>query len=141
MADAAPGLAADLLAIHNLKARYCAAADLAATDADGARAMFAGIFTADFRGDYGAGALDGPNAITEFLCTAIAGNSEWMLHMLHTPDIRIDGDTAEAVWTVMAVMQRRAGGTRDTVLGRYADSLRRTAHGWRIARLRFIRVG
>lgn len=141
MTDAAEhGLAVDLLAIHNLKARYCAAADLAATDPDGARTMFASVFTADFRGDYGFGALDGPEAITDFLCTAIAGNSEWMLHMVHTPDIRIDGDAAEAVWTVMAVMQRRAGGARDTVLGRYADTLRRTAEGWRIARLRFIRV-
>ncbi|MBS3962387.1 MAG: nuclear transport factor 2 family protein [Sandarakinorhabdus sp.] len=134
------GLAEDLLAIQNVKARYCAAADLAAADPAGARAMFATIFTADFRGDYGVGPLAGPEAIVDFLCAGIASSSEWMLHMIHTPDIRIEGDSAEAIWTVMAVMQRRNGGPRDTVLGRYADTMHRTPDGWRIARLRFSRV-
>ncbi|MFD2430197.1 hypothetical protein ACFSUK_22940 [Sphingobium scionense] len=45
--------AGQAMAIANLKARYCAAADLAAQAPDRARALFADIFTDDFVGDYG----------------------------------------------------------------------------------------
>lgn len=133
-------LATDVLAIQNLKARYCAGADLAATNADAARQVLRSVFTADFRGDYGFGPLEGPDAIIEFLCTQIAASSEWLIHMLHSPQIVIDGAGATGDWTVMAMMKRREGGARDTVLGRYSDVLRRTDDGWRIARLTFSRL-
>ncbi len=129
----------DALDLANLKARYCAAADMAATDQAAARALFAGIFTDDFVGDYGF-PLDGPQAIIDFMCTAIAGNSEWMVHMLHSPSIIINGDSATGDWTVMAHMKRREGGAIDVVLGRYSDEFRRTPGGWRIAKITFERI-
>ena len=129
----------DALAIANLKARYCAAADRAATDQAAARALFETVFAEDFVGDYGF-PLEGPQAIIDFMCTAIAGNSEWMVHMLHSPSIEISGDAATGDWTVMAHMKRREGGQVDTVLGRYADEFRRTANGWRIAKITFGRI-
>ena len=129
----------DALAIANLKARYCAAADLSATDQAGARVLFDGIFADDFVGDYGF-PLNGPQAIIDFMCTAIAGNSEWMVHMLHSPSIEIDGDRAIGAWTVMGHMKRREGGQIDVVLGRYSDEFVRTATGWQIAKIRFERV-
>jgi hypothetical protein len=62
-----------------------------------------------------------------------------MAHMLHTPRIMVDGDTATGDWTVMAHMKRREGGAIDTVLGRYSDELRRAPDGWRIAKVTFTR--
>lgn len=134
------GLADQALAIANLKADYCAAADLAAQDPAQARARFAGIFAADFIGDYGMAPMVGAQAITDFLCTAIAGNSAWMLHMLHSPRIVIDGDQATGDWTVLVTMKRRESGAVDTVMGRYSDIFRRTPAGWRIARVTFARL-
>ncbi|RZM33215.1 MAG: nuclear transport factor 2 family protein [Sphingomonas sp.] len=127
------------LAIANLKARYCRAADTAAEDVVVARAMFADIFTADFVGDYGYGLLHGPAAITDFLCDAIAGGSVWMIHMLHSPRIDIDGDSATGEWVVTAQSRRRETGEISLVLGRYADVFQHGEDGWRIARITFSR--
>lgn len=132
-------VAVQALAIANLKARYCRAADTAADDVDAARAMFASLFTADFVGDYGYGLLHGPAAITDFLCDAIAGGSVWMIHMLHSPRIEVDGDRATGEWVVTAQSKRRETGELSVVLGRYSDVFRRDADGWRIARITFTR--
>jgi hypothetical protein len=129
----------DALAIGNLKAEYCRAADQAARDPRAARLIFASIFTPDFVGDYGYGPVRGPAAAADFLCDAIAGGSEWMIHMLHSPRIAIEGDDATGEWTVMAHSCRRESGEIAVVLGRYSDSFRRTAECWRIARIGFWR--
>jgi hypothetical protein len=128
------------LAIANLKARYCAAADLSASDQDQARCLLADIFADDFVGDYGAGLLEGPQAIIDFLCTAISANSEWMIHMLHSPCIEINGNCATGDWTVLGYMKRRATGVIDTVMGRYSDIFRLTPQGWRISHVTFTRL-
>ena len=127
------------LAIANLKARYCRAADTASDDVDAARAMFADIFTEDFVGDYGYGPLIGPGAIIDFLCDAIARGSLWMIHMLHSPRIEIDGAQATGDWTVLAHSRRRGSDELSVVLGRYSDVFRLTPDGWRIARITFWR--
>jgi ketosteroid isomerase-like protein len=129
----------DALRIANLKALYCATADMSASNPEAARAQFADIFTEDFVGDYGGDPLIGPQAITDFLCTAIAGNSEWMIHMLSSPRIIVAGDTAAGDWTVLVHSRRRETGAMMEVIGRYADEFRRTADGWRIAKVRFDR--
>jgi hypothetical protein len=133
------GPADEALAIQNLKARYCAAADLAATDPEQARRQLAALFTEDFRGDYGAGPLIGAAAIIDFLCTAIAASSEWMIHMLHSPRIEVNGDEATGDWTVLVHSRRRESGQVETVIGRYSDMLLRTPDGWRIAGVTFTR--
>lgn len=134
------GPADQALAIANLKARYCAAADLSASDPDQARRLLADIFADDFVGDYGMGLLHGAQAITDFLCTAIGGNSVWMIHMLHSPCIMIDGYRATGDWTVQGQMKRRATGAIDAVVGRYSDMFRLTPDGWRIAQVTFTRL-
>ena len=133
------GVAEHALAIANLKARYCAAADISATDPETARAQFADIFTDDFVGDYGLAPLIGAQAITDFLCTAIAANSKWMIHMLSSPCIAVDGDTATGDWAVLVHSKRCETGAMMEVIGRYSDEFRRTAEGWRIAKVRFDR--
>lgn len=129
----------DALAIANLKAVYCLAADTATTDRDAAKAMFDGLFTDDFVGDYGFGMLEGEHALVEFLIEAIAGGSEWMIHALGSPLIRVDGDTATGDWTIQVESRRRGAEGRMAVCGRYSDVFRKTSQGWRIARIAFQR--
>jgi hypothetical protein len=128
----------DALAIANLKARYCRAADTAAGDPDAARAAFEEILTPDFAGDYGYGPVLGTAAI-DFLCNAIAAGSLWMIHMVHSPHIEIDGDSATGEWTLAAHACRTGSGELSLVIGRYSDSFRRTPEGWRIAKIAFWR--
>ena len=117
-------LADDFVAIQNVKARYCYAVDRLAEDPEAARKVLSDVFLPDAVGHYGVDPLHGADALTDFLCVAIAGNSEC--------------DTANAGWTVMVHLKRR-GGPVDILLGRYTDSFRRTAEGWRIASVRFER--
>jgi hypothetical protein len=129
----------DAFAIANLKARYCLAADTSCSDEAGARALFDGVFAADFVGDYGYGTINGASAIIDFMCGAIAKGSEWMIHALGSPRIAVAGDSAEAHWTITVHSRRRNGEGMMTVLGRYADRLVRTPDGWRIAGITFTR--
>ena len=131
-------LADDFVAIQNVKARYCHAIDRLAEDVEAARKVLRGVFLPDVVGDYGAGPLQGADALTDFLCVAIAANSEWRVHMIHTPLIEVEGDAATGGWTVM-VHLKRPNGPVEIILGRYADSFRRTPEGWRIAGVRFQR--
>ena len=130
----------DALEIANVKARYCAASDKSPVDAAAALEGFRAVFTPDVIGDYGFRVFNGFDELTGFMTTAVAGNSEWMLHMLHTPCIVVDGDRATGDWTVMSQMKRREGGQIDTVLGRYSDEFTRTEDGWKISRVGFARL-
>lgn len=127
------------LEIANLKARYCAAADLSASDEKTAREQFSQIFAHDFVGNYGMEPLIGASAITDFLCTAIGGSSQWMVHMLSSPLITVKGDAATGDWTVLVHSRRRESGAAMEVIGRYSDEFRRTPEGWRITKVRFSR--
>lgn len=132
---------ADALAIANAKAAYCAAADRAAGDPDAARVSLLDLLLPEATADYGAGTISGAMGIADFLCTAIAGNSAWMLHMLHSPRIEPAGDAAQGNWTVMVHACRRGGGQIDQIIGRYETRFARAAAGWRIAHVRFARLG
>lgn len=124
--------------IQNLKARYCASADHSPEDREEARHRLLALFAPDVTADYGFGEMAGGEALATFLTDAIAGGSEWIVHNLHSPQIEIAGDTAEAQWTVNVRMKRRDG-TQEFVFGRYFDAFKRTVDGWRIARVRFQR--
>lgn len=130
----------DALEIANVKARYCEASDKSPVDPAAALAGFREVFTDDVVGDYGFRVFDGFDDLTGFMTTVVAGSSDWMLHMVHTPRIMIDGDRATGDWTVMSQMKRSDGGQIDTVIGRYADEFRRTGDGWKICGLRFERL-
>jgi hypothetical protein len=130
----------DVVEIANVKARYCTASDKSPSDTAAALAGFREVFIDDVVGDYGFRVFNGFEELTGFMTTAVAGNSEWMLHMLHTPNITVDGDRATGSWTVSSQMKRRDGGQIDTVLGRYSDEFIRTAEGWKISRVGFERL-
>lgn len=129
----------DALAIANLKAGYCRAADLSTTDPDGARAAFEDLFTDDFVGDYGFKMLHGRHEITEFMIQAIGGGSEWMIHALGSPSIHVAGDKASGDWTIAVDSRRREGQGLMRVVGRYSDTFRKMPDGWRIATIKFDR--
>lgn len=129
----------DALAIANLKAAYCRAADMAPQYPDAARSMFSGLFTEDFIGDYGFKVMHGEREIAEFMIEAVGGGSEWMIHALGSPSIRVDGETALAGWTITVDSRRRDGGGLMRIVGRYSDAFRKSADGWRIASIAFER--
>jgi len=128
----------DFVAIQNLKAGYCAAVDALTQDKASAAEAFRAIFLPDVIADYGFDPITGADALAEFLCNAIAGNSEWRVHMIHSPMIAVAGDGATGDWTV-TVHLKRLDGPVDVLLGRYSDTFERTSQGWRIARVRFLR--
>lgn len=129
----------DALEIANLKALYCLAADTSCHDQAGALAMFDGLFTEDFVGDYGFKVMHGEAEIAAFMIQAIGGGSEWMVHSLGSPRIVVDGDAATGDWTISVESRRKEGAGLMSVVGRYSDTFRRTADGWRIASIRFER--
>lgn len=129
----------DALAIANLKARYCLAADTSSSDAAAARAMFDGLFTADFVGDYGFRMLNGEKEIVNFMIEAIGGGSEWMIHALGSPSIRVDGETAAGDWTVHVDSRRRNNQGLMRVVGRYSDTFRKSGGKWQFASIKFDR--
>ena len=126
-------------AIQNVKARYCAAADAIPDDVEAARAQFAGLFTPDVTADYGIDPIVGPDALVEFLTTAIAAGSDWMIHMIGSPLIEVDGDRATGSWALAVHSRRKATGERDLYVGRYADAFRKVGGEWKIASVAFIR--
>lgn len=132
-------MSADALAIANLKARYCRAADTSCSDQAEALAMFDGLFTDDFVGDYGFKVMHGQAEIAAFMIQAIGGGSEWMVHCLGSPLIAVEGDSATGDWTIQVESRRKEGAGLMSVVGRYADTFRRTNDGWRIASIRFER--
>lgn len=125
--------------IANLKARYCLASDMCTHDEPAAREIFATLFTDDFTGDYGMVEFANSAALGDFMAQAIGGGSEWMVHMLHSPLIQINGTEATGDWTVSATSKKRADGELQQILGRYSDKFRLTDKGWRISRITFNR--
>lgn len=128
----------DWLAIQNVKARYCRAADLLPVDPAGARAGLEAVFTGDATADYGHGLLGGRAAIVDFLLDQLSTTRAWLWHAIHTPLIEPQGNEARACWTIVAMMRETADGPIETAFGRYEDMLRRGADGWRIASMRWI---
>jgi hypothetical protein len=128
----------DALEIANLKARYCAAGDSAPHDPDGATAGLRACFVPDATADYGFIQFDDPEKLIGFMNTAVGGGSEWMIHMLGSPNIVVAGDTATGDWTI-AVHSKRKDGEQMLIVGRYADCFVRTADGWKISHIKFSR--
>src|SRR5882757_5029161 len=93
----------DIVALQSMKAIYCETVDDCARNARDAAARFNELFTEDVRADYGMGALDGRNAVVEFLVGAIGAIN------------------AVGRWTIMARLKRKGSTVPDTLYGRYQD--------------------
>jgi hypothetical protein len=131
----------DVVQLQTLKAIYCEAVDDCVNDGGGAAARLRELFTEDATGDYGTGVLRGRDALIEFLVNSIKSSSDSAWHAIHSPRIEIDGDTGVGRWTIMVRRKARGSSEFETIIGRYLDEFRRTANGWRIRGVRFIRQG
>lgn len=127
----------DILEIQMVKARYCQTADALPQKGEAAALGFNDIFTADVVADYGLGRLEGREAVVHFLLNEAACDQAWMWHGIHSPQVDVQGDTANASWTIIARMKPKASAEMQTVIGRYFDQFHRTSEGWRISTVRF----
>jgi hypothetical protein len=87
---------ADVLAIQNVKAGYCQAADMFPTDSAAAATLLEQVFLPRARADYGKGIIEGRDDIIHFLVNQVGIAHDWVYHSFHTPNINVDGDTALA---------------------------------------------
>jgi len=93
------------------------------------------VFAVDATCDFGAGPVQGRDAVRELLRHTLehGGPSQ---HLLANHVVVVEDDTARCVCQVRAFSAgagQKAGRTYE-LFGEYRDELRRTAHGWRIAR-------
>ncbi len=123
----------DWLAICNLKAAYCRLLD--AKD----WAEWRQLFTEDVHVDTsGSG---GP--ITDDLETYATGTAKSLegaatSHQVHSPEIMVNGDTAEATWAMQDRVVWEGRGL--TGYGHYREKYVRTADGWKIRSLILTRL-
>ena len=121
----------DLEAIRDLFVEYGRALDAGELEA------FAALFTEDGHLQLGPlGSASGRSAIVALMAKAIDGLVGSSFHIISSPTIRLDADTAtsEVMWTV--IHRQPDGSPRLTMTGRHRDELVRTVDGWRIARRR-----
>jgi len=120
---------ADVLAIHQLTARYCDMVNRRAYDEIGT------VFTPDGVWAPPTGEHVGHAAIVEAYGTTI---DPWdlLVQTATNPQVQVDGDTATARWYVQE-FGRDAEGNSLTIVGTYDDRAARTADGWRFTERRF----
>jgi hypothetical protein len=129
------------VAIGEVKARYCRMLDT--KDWEG----YADVFTEDFELDTsaagGPGVIRGREAALRMIRSSV-GEAR-TAHQVHSPEIRLDGDTAHVIW---AMQDRVVWGARrpapnmlgHTGYGHYHERYVRTNGKWRIAAQRLTRL-
>ena len=129
------GALLDYLAICELKARYCRLLDTKQWDA------WAELFTEDYELDVsqetGQPPIQGRTEAVALVRSFI--DQVTTVHQVHSPEITITGDRAQAIWA----MQDRVlfpEGKSMTGYGHYTEQLVRQAGIWKIARLTLSRL-
>ena len=126
---------ADWLAICEVKARYCRCLDT--KDWTGYAALFSDDFVLDTTGSGGTRTV-GRDASVAMVRSSI-DEQTITTHHVHSPEIRIDGDEATAIWA----MQDRniwPDGRNLLGFGHYHERYRRENGEWRIAESRLTRL-
>ena len=125
----------DRIAICELKARYCRYLDTKQWDA------WTGLFAEDLVLD--TSEAGGPPAITgrDEAVALVRGSIETArtAHQVHTPEITIDGDTAQGVWAMQDLVVF-ADGTKLTGYGHYSETYVKRDDAWRIATSKLTRL-
>jgi ketosteroid isomerase-like protein len=127
----------DYIAIVNLASKYAHALD--ECDWDGLEACFTSDAVVEFTAN--PEPLRGQKAIVEFIRT---GRTRFDVtqHVIGTPSVQVDGDTAQASFYVVAQhVASRDGHARTCLVGvRYDDVVQRIEEGWRLAHRRTRRL-
>lgn len=130
-------MSTDLDQIHQLKARYFRALDQ--KDWPLLREVFVDDVDIDTTDDAGeTGRFADADSFLAML-QAVLGEATTMHHG-HMPEITIDGDTATGVWSMEDRIWFGPGGPKLWGSGWYEETYRRTADGWRIARMKLRRL-
>jgi hypothetical protein len=125
----------DRVAICELKARYCRFLDTKQWDA------WSALFVEDLVLD--TSEAGGPAAVTgrDEAVAGVRANIETAstAHQVHTPEIRIEGDTATGIW---AMQDRVIFGTGAalTGYGHYTETYAKSDGAWRIATIKLTRL-
>jgi len=121
----------DLLEIHQLFVDYGLALDAGDFDA------YAALFAEDGEVLLGPlGRAKGRDEIKAFMTQALGGQAGSSFHIISSPQVRLDGDTAtsQVMWSV--VTRDSSGQASLTMIGRHRDDLVRERGRWRFARRR-----
>lgn len=124
------GAVADELAIRDLVARFTDTVNRRASGALGA------LFVPD--GEWivpGVPPTRGPDAVSALL-EQLLGGFGFLVQLVHSGNVRIDGDRASARWYLSEVA-RDESNQGWSFIGTYHDQLVRTADGWRFASRQF----
>ena len=130
------------IAISQVKARYCRALDTKDW------AAYAEVFTDDFELDTSAAGGPPPSRGREAAIRMIRAAVETArtVHQVHSPEIRLDGDTAYVIWAMQDRVawgpdrKFEAGLTGHTGYGHYHERYVRKDGRWRIASQRLTRL-
>jgi SnoaL-like domain len=125
----------DLASIKKLKADYCFFADIWRGPNDRAE-RFGELFTADAQWTAGGRTCIGPASIAAELKTFPENlGIETALHFAVNPRIDIHGDTASGTWHFLLSLILRGRREPQWMCGMYFEEYRRTANGWKFARV------
>ncbi len=130
------------IAISQVKARYCRLLDT--KDWEG----FADLFTEDFELDTspagGPPPIRGRDAVIGMIRASL--DSARTVHQVHSPEVRLEGDTAHVIWAMQdrvvwdAERAARLGFESLTGFGHYHERYVRQDGRWRIAAQRLTRL-
>ncbi len=125
---------ADWLAITNVKARYCRLLDT--KDWAGFAAVFADDVVIDTTGS-GGPRLEGRDVAVAYIRASL--EQAVTLHHVHSPEIAIDGDGAQAIWAMQDRLKWPNGRVLDAA-GHYHERYARVDGAWRITESRLTRL-
>jgi uncharacterized protein (TIGR02246 family) len=129
------------VAISQVKARYCRTLDTKDW------AGYADVFTEDLVMDMsqaGGAMISGRDAAMRMVRGAV--EAAYTAHQVHSPEIKLDGDTADVVWAMQdrvvwgAERARQLGYAGHTGYGHYHEKYVRKDGRWRIASQRLTRL-
>jgi uncharacterized protein (TIGR02246 family) len=121
----------DIAEIHQLFVDYGLALDAGDFDA------YAALFADDGELLLGpVGRAKGRDNIKEMMSGTLGGRAGTSFHIISSPQVRLDGDTAtsQVMWSVVTADE--SGRASLTAIGRHLDDLVRERGCWRIARRR-----
>jgi hypothetical protein len=128
----------DILEIQALKAQFFEVIDSIGTDPDKAAAELRELLSDDVTADYGPfGFHQGRESVIQFFVGAYS-QFEWDWHSLHSPRVKVNGDTAVGFWTSNGHAMVKGSGAIHTSINRYSDEFVRTPAGWQLSYIRDI---
>ncbi len=121
----------DLEEIKRLKAKYCYFADRCIGGDPKAPTEFMALFADDARGEWtGLGVFEGKQQLLGFASEGIRQVEQYAQHMVHSPLIELDGDSATGKWYFEAAVTLAPTGGAAWAAGWYDEKYARINGEW-----------